>query len=448
LIDETPPKDAAFKTTLNFFDDHTRTFKKVTAMEHMQLLREMREWFSDILAITLAPPFLFIECDRQPEPSSCPFLVAGLVAKFLDEDEPLPIGASFMGEAGRTYFDDVPDAILADLRRCHIPSLATFEYLFSILPAAHHITSYPHQLLVELERSSDESYVSLLQKLPVRLGDLKVGYINGTEWFDTQARTKSPDPKYRDGQYDDTNYLAAENGGALRPGVILECKGYRNVKGTIEGGMLCNAGVLVNKGSEVRFTTAKHCWDAVDDKVVYHGDRAVGRIQEVYGDDIALVQIPFAFSNDLLDVSTTAKTLQKAEDFTEGDLFVIDSAFTGRQMLEMFGVRAGLRRAPKGWRGPKEDHRYVVLEQGVCSIETPVMTSSPMVREAVCGTPLIYIGRDERGDEGILARGIVGGFMLYCANVIRTSPKERMLYCFCQTTDELLNEGWNVLNEE
>jgi hypothetical protein len=39
-----------------------------------------------------------------------------------------------------------------------------------------------------------------------------------------------------------------------------------------------------------------------------------------------------------------------------------------------------------------------------------------MVRDGVCGTPLIYIGRDERGEEGVLARGIVGGFMLYCDN--------------------------------
>jgi hypothetical protein len=28
--------------------------------------------------------------------------------------------------------------------------------------------------------------------------------------------------------------------------------------------------------------------------------------------------------------------------------------------------------------------------------------SSPMVRDGVCGTPLIYIGRDERGEEGVL----------------------------------------------
>jgi hypothetical protein len=37
----------------------------------------------------------------------------------------------------------------------------------------------------------------------------------------------------------------------------------------------------------------------------------------MYGDDIALVLSPFAFSNELLDVSTMAKTLQKAEEFKE-----------------------------------------------------------------------------------------------------------------------------------
>jgi hypothetical protein len=75
---------------------------------------------------------------------------------------------------------------------------------------------------------------------------------------------KLPDPEHR---YDDTNYLAAENDAALRPGLVLECKGYCNERGLIEGEMLCNAGVLVKKREQVRFTTAKHCWDTIEDKV-------------------------------------------------------------------------------------------------------------------------------------------------------------------------------------
>jgi len=58
----------------------------------------MREWHPEILAVTFSPPFLFVECETLPDPAISPFIVAGLVAKFLNKDEPFPTGASFMDE--------------------------------------------------------------------------------------------------------------------------------------------------------------------------------------------------------------------------------------------------------------------------------------------------------------------------------------------------------------
>jgi len=33
------------------------------------------------------------------------------------------------------------------------------------------------------------------------VGGLAVGYINGAEWFETQARLKRPNPRFCDGEY-------------------------------------------------------------------------------------------------------------------------------------------------------------------------------------------------------------------------------------------------------
>jgi len=89
----------------------------------------------------------------------------------------------------------------------------------------------------------------------------------------------------------------------------------------------------------------------------------------------------------------------------------------------MFGVGAGKRRSKIGRSGPKEEHNYVALEQGVFSVETPIIDQSPMIQEGVCGTPIIYVGKKIQEEKENLAKGIVGGFMCYTDNFIGTSPK-------------------------
>jgi hypothetical protein len=213
--------EKTFHTALNFYDEDQRTFLKISSSNRAQLLSEMREWHPEILAITFYPPFLFVECETLPDPTISPFIVAGLVARFLDKDEPFPIGASFIGDPGRREADDLPDEVENDLVRFHIPSKNSFRHLFQRIPSAHHITSYPHQLLVELTRCPDDVYVAMLKEMLVQVGELTVGYMNGTAWFDKQARVKSPDPRFLDGTYDYSNYLAAENGGTLHPGSVV-----------------------------------------------------------------------------------------------------------------------------------------------------------------------------------------------------------------------------------
>jgi hypothetical protein len=216
------------------------------------------------------------------------------------------------------------------------------------------------------------------------------------------------------------------------------------------GAMLCNSGVEVTNGDQIRFTTTKHAWDSEMDKTVYHGDRKVGIIEEMIGDDIGLVKSTVKFSNQLLDIPVTARTLMPASEIEPDVYFVMDSAFTGKQMLRCFGVKVGKRRAEKTWDGPKEDWESVVIKQGVFSMDEkriPPWDKYLTIQRGVCGTPIIYAGEVPQGDENAISEGRVGGFMLY-TDVIRTFPEARMLYHFCQTTDELIDAGWRITTVE
>jgi len=46
--------------------------------------------------------------------------------------------------------------------------------------------------------------------------------------------------------------------------------------------------------------------------------------------------------------------------------------------------------------------------------------------------------------EGGDGEGIGVGFMCYVNNVIATVSKPRTLYCYFQTTDELIDAGWKI----
>jgi len=181
----------------------------------------------------------------------------------------------------------------------------------------------------------------------------------------------------------------------------------------------------VENQGEVRFTTAAHCWDAVVEKRVYHGDNSVGIINEIIGEDVALVESSVPFSNNLLDVETRAKELCPASKFRFGDWFVLDSVFTGRQLLKCFGMRAEKRPAHKNWPGPEAERNYVVLEEGVFSVPAREIDKEPNVRGGVCGTPIIFAGTDVV-DELTIQKGIVGGFMCYTDNVIPMGGRMHM----------------------
>src|SRR5256885_10309018 len=85
-------------------------------------------------------------------------------------------------------------------------------------------------------------------------------YVNGEHIMEMASRrVKIPNPKLgpsgKELIIDDTNYLLPENGGAIHPGVLLECSG--EVEGMVYEDS-ANTGIAVRKGEDIRLTCPAH----------------------------------------------------------------------------------------------------------------------------------------------------------------------------------------------
>jgi len=437
-------EEETFSTDVTFFDVQSNQFKSIQPSEIERIFSQLRQHVPGVLAVMPVLPVPLIECNPLPDATKQPFMVAGLVAVFMKEGGPYPFGADFMGEASSAKQDHpaaVPSTIAHDLKPFHLPNLTTFDWLFSRIPKALFISSYPQQILVELEETDPGEFEKSLQFLPPRIGSLNFGYTNGPLLYHKSAKAKRPDPTVLDGSFDDTDYLLPENGGALRPGVLLECMGNVGVDAVVDGNTLSNSGVKVCKGEKQRFTCALHGWDQVPDKAVYHAGNQVGVIREALGEDIGLVETPFPFKNSLLDVNTTTQRLLHSSLLKFGEYLVIDSAFTSRQRVRCFGVRTGLRRPPPG---PSSTSRYAVVNQGIFAVRSPMINSEPQLRLGMCGTPLVLLG-EYLEDESYLRHGHVAGFMLWTD--IKGYDVTGKLYAYCQVCDPLIDEGWGLCTD-
>jgi len=437
--------DPTIDTDITFFDDAKKEFKIVTNEQKRQLLKTLREKYSGITAITPIIPFLVIEADPIPQPADQPFMIASLIACFIPDGGPFPFGIQFIGEEGQAgNVDEIarpPSCVAEDLKPFHIPTMETLRWLHQHIPDASHISFYPQQLVVELKRNDDDTFRSCLEKLPPRIGSLNVGYVNGSIWREFQARAKAPNPQVLDSTYDDTNYLLGENGVCLRPGIVVECVGNRSESGKLTGNVLSNTGVKIKKGDVERFTVALHGWDAVTKKDIYHGGNKVGTIRDSLSEDIGLVETQHSFSNTLLDINATAQRLFHSNLLQFGDYVVMDSAFTSRQRMRFLGVRSGKKRTLPGYVGPTSDHEYITIDQGIYSVRAAIINTEPQVREGVCGTPVLLAGKYKE-DQSLLRDGCVAGFW---TDIVGYDVAGR-LYSYCQTTDELIEDGWEIAN--
>jgi hypothetical protein len=115
------------------------------AAARKQLLHDPWKKFRSVTAITIVPPFVFIEAYLISNSGGVPFMIAGLVAKFIPDGGPYPLRTGFMRESGQADAEDLPAEIIEDLKLFHIPHAKTLAFLFKLIPDANYITSFPQQ---------------------------------------------------------------------------------------------------------------------------------------------------------------------------------------------------------------------------------------------------------------------------------------------------------------
>jgi hypothetical protein len=166
----------------------------------------------------------------------------------------------------------------------------------------------------------------------------------------------------------------------------------------------------------------------------------VGRMLNVIGEDIGLVDVVVPAHNKVLSVEIAPQRIIPSANLFMGDSMIVDNCYTGCQSLTCHGLRTGKKRHTGA--GPMGDTFYVVLEQGIFATNTPYIPRPPQIRTGMCGTPIIRV-------ESLLDTdaepGDVCGFFLW------TDIKGyhgSMLYAYCQPTDPLIDDGWTLVVDE
>ena len=152
--------DSDLPLDFSFWNEEKSCFKPITSVERVILLQELRMRYPQVDAITISIPFLIIECrDSVPYEAEQVFLAAGLVCVFIVLGGRLTFGAEYIGHYGEAEPpSDIPEDILRDSRLFNIPKITTFEYFHKLIPSCTHVSSYPTQLVVELEKLSPEEF--------------------------------------------------------------------------------------------------------------------------------------------------------------------------------------------------------------------------------------------------------------------------------------------------
>jgi hypothetical protein len=121
------------------------------------LMQTLRIQYPQVESITIAIPYLIIECEESvPQESDQVFMAAGLVGVFIITGGRLPLGVGYIGAYGEAPPpQDVPEDIINDVRPFYIPTMKTFAYIHQLIPICSHVSSYPTQLVVELEHIDD-----------------------------------------------------------------------------------------------------------------------------------------------------------------------------------------------------------------------------------------------------------------------------------------------------
>lgn len=184
---------------------------------------------------------------------------------------------------------------------------------------------------------------------------------------------------------------------------------------------------------------------------VFQAKHKIGNVVSRLGpSDIGLAQVDngVIFSNTFLDIEAKPRRLLVSKEIKLRDRFLVDYFVTGVQSLLCLGVRKPTKRniAFKAFTTSGCPRSYVSFRQGIFATNAAEITGSPKIRDGICGTALVRMSTATNQD--ILANGEIGGFMVW-PNIRDSDDNGGRLMCFCEMTDQLIAEGWEVarLNE-
>jgi hypothetical protein len=438
-------------------------FDSVSAA-HMVSLKQYLDSKYGVSELIWSSAFLIITCREKVPPSNQrPFTIAGCVGVWLAEGDAFPWGL-LPPTPARGEDLELPDHLANDLEPYKLPKIKTLIELWRCcFPEALQVQYYVSGVIIELPEVSLEVHSQRIDKLPNAFANscASLSFTNGPRPLTQLARLKQPYPSQLNGDEDDTDYI--QSVGFASPGVMI---------GSSTGQQI-SAGILLESSGEQRLTTAIHCWDTeLDTKPEKFGDSKyftltqgqtlIGHLTERIGTtDIGLATLKkdITFSNRFLDIPTSAKSLLVFKDIKLNDQFIVDSFVTGTQKLICLGCivqKADRRerdivqkRDGMGQHAPLPgDGSFMMLSQGIYATSAPENHSSPKIRAGVCGAALVRCRKaaDKTKMEEVLAKGEIGGFM-HWSDLQKKSTPPGELICISDCLDQLVQEGWTVVQE-
>jgi len=414
--------------------------------EHTTALLEFLGAKYGIYEMQISHPFLLLWCRHGiPLQDQRPFSIAGCIAVWLEEGDPLP-GDIMIGDMGNGDDIAIDNALAADLWPYHMPKDETLLGIATQhFPDAVAISFISQYLIVEFAEESRESWYGRLEKLPTGFHDVGIAlsYSNGNLITQELNRLGNPKPGVlANFEGDDSDYVA--NQGCFYPGAMLRA----------QSGDRISAGIAVEQDHQTRLTVAFHCWEQEyktspaklgdpNHFSVIQGDTLVGHVETAVGTaDIGLAKLKHdvVFSNRFLDIQTTAKTLLHSSQVNINDKFLIDGFTTGRQRLRCQGKRIrieGETEVPQG--KTKTSAKYITHRQGVYATGSPEIHGTPKIRAGICGAAVVRVKTTGQGGGDVLEKGEVSGFIQL------GNGRQGNLLCFADAVDDLITAGWKVV---
>lgn len=145
-----------------------------------------------------------------------------------------------------------------------------------------------------------------------------------------------------------------------------------------------------------------------------------------------------------MDIEAKPRRLLASKDIRYRDRFLVDSFVTGVKSLLCLGVRKPTKENTdfKAFTAPDLSRSYVSVRQGIFATNAAEITGSPKIRDGICGSALVRLSTGTTNQD-VLAQGEIGGFMVW-SNIQNSNNDQGRLMCFCEATDQLIAEGWEV----